>query len=178
MYSNEPSRYEGDGLDAYEPIESTSDAAEDVQPAGPPPDAGDTGAPAPPPDADDELGQYEGSYVEPGVTSDLDDIAGTGGGDVGIGGDVSPRGRMHDTGAPVDEIRADDSLVSGARQTRASFAEREEDLDLAADDLADQGVDEAWPRSQEPDEADARASFDDPDDPATDVIDEDELGAA
>jgi hypothetical protein len=36
MYGSEPSRYEGDGLDAHEPIEPTSDAAADVQPGGPP----------------------------------------------------------------------------------------------------------------------------------------------
>src|SRR5512135_588820 len=111
-------RHQGDGLDEYGAIEPTSDAVEDVQPvrakdevpkstpardasgrrrdvaAGEDPEA--ALRQAPPPDANDELGQHEGSYEEAGITNDQRDDYGTGGGDVGIGGDVSPRGAMHD----------------------------------------------------------------------------------
>ena len=131
-----------------------------------------------PPEADDELDKYESPYEEAGFTSDADDEYGTGGGDVGIGGDVSPRGVMHDVAAPETEVRQDDELVAGSDQTREGVAERAEDLDLVSDDIEDQGIDEAWPRDEELDEDDARASFDDPDAPATDVRDEDELDAA
>jgi hypothetical protein len=171
-------QYQGDGLDQYSELEPTSDAAEDVQPGSRAGGEPDPELEVAPPDNDDELGQYEGSYDEPGITSDIGDEYGTGGGDVGIGGDVSPHGAMHDAAARASDVEEDDSLVGGSEITRQGMAERDEDLDLVSDDLALQGDDEAWPRQEELGEDDPRAGFDDADSPLTDVRGEDELDDA
>ncbi len=176
-------RYQGDGLDEYSEIEPTSDAVEDVQPSRKKDDerASATQGPnrsleqAPPPDANDELGQHEGSYEEPGITTDMRDSFGTGGGDVGIGGDVSPHGAMHDVVASEAEVRQDDDLVGGSELSRQGMAERAEDFELVSDDLAAQGVDQAWVRDEGSGNDDPHSEFTDEDEPYVDVRDEDEL---
>jgi hypothetical protein len=137
-----------------------------------------------PPDANDELGQYEGSYEGPGAP-DRPDEYGTGGGDVGIGGDVSPHGAMHDAAATAPEVEelGEIPAIDAVSQTDGPFAPgeppmsgRAADLDLVSDDLTDQGIDEAWPRDEgELPEGDPRASFDETEDPATSIRDEDDL---
>lgn len=158
----------------YSQIEPTSDAAEEIQAGRRKDDEGDRVMQTPP-DVNDELGQYEGSYEESGVTTDTRDDYGTGGGDVGIGGDVSPHGAMHDAAATAPDVDEDEDLMTGAQLTRQGLAERDEDLDLVSDDIVSQGNDEAWPRQDELSEDDPRAAFDDADSPLTDLRDENEL---
>lgn len=125
-------------------------------------------------DNDDELGQYEGSYEDPGPQNDAAEEYGTGGGDVGIGGDVSPHGETHSAEMTASDIEADDFPDDDERLDRG-VGERAEDLELVSDDVEDQGVDEAWPREPgEVDEADPRLAYDDRGDPGA-IVDDDDI---
>jgi hypothetical protein len=129
----------------------------------------------PPPDENDELSQYEGTYESSGIAPDMGDVYGTGGGDVGIGGDVSPRGTMHDAAEVDSDVREDDEPVYASDETRQDLAERDEDMELSSDEYEEQGDDDAWPRDDDSGEHDPRGTFDDLDAPVTAIREEDEL---
>lgn len=105
---------------------------------------------------------------------------GTGGGDVGIGGDVSPYGGMNRLDARPDEIEAQRHHDTPDYVKQGDTSERDEDLSLASDDLRQQGEDEAWPEADVARDGDPFVPFDDPDAPMMSIRDEDELeeGAA
>ena len=105
---------------------------------------------------------------------------GTGGGDVGIGGDVSPYGTMNGLDTRPDEIEAERHHDTLDYVKQGDTSERDEDLAIASDDLREQGEDEAWPEADVARDGDPFVPFDDPDVPMMSIRDEDELeeGAA
>lgn len=113
---------------------------------------------------------------------------GTGGGDVGIGGDVSPYGAMNELDARPDEVEAERRHDNPDYAKQGDTSEREEDLAIASADLRQQGEDEAWPEEDDlPSDVPngdetvyPLQGIDDEDSPMMDVRDDDELdeGAA
>jgi hypothetical protein len=108
---------------------------------------------------------------------------GTGGGDVGIGGDVSPYGAMNPLDARPDEVEAGRHHDNPEYAKQGDTSERAEDLDISSSDLRQQGEDEAWPDDDDlPSDVPygdetvyPLQDFDDEDSPTMSIRDEDEL---